>query len=187
MGMPDLARTWTLEEVLALPEDGCRHELVDGELLVTPAPRGRHQRAVWTLFPLLRDYVRAHRLGCAGLAPADLDLGQRQRVQPDLFVGRLVDGRDPVEWHEWGVPLLVAEILSPSTASTDRNTKRRLYLRAGVPICWLVDLDARRVEVWTPDAAQPDVVAGSLRWQPNAAMPPLSIDLPDLFREILIG
>jgi len=50
MGMPDLARRWTREEVLALPDDGHRYELIDGELLVTPSPTGRHQRAVWLLF-----------------------------------------------------------------------------------------------------------------------------------------
>ncbi len=184
MGMPDLAKIWTLEEVLALPDDGNRYELVDGELLVSPSPRGRHQRAVWTLFRLVDPYVRINRLGYTGLAPADIDLKIRQRVQPDLFVGALVNGKEPVDWEEWGVPILIAEVLSPSTARYDRITKRRRYQRSGVDPYWIVDLDARLVEVWRPDDESPRIVDDALLWQPNPANAPLTIDLPNYFRDV---
>lgn len=180
MVMP-ATRTWTREEVLALPDDGKRHELVDGELLVSPAPRGRHQRGVFELAVLLLPYVRAHRLGALMALPGDLDLRSPNLVQPDLFVGAMVDGREPVEWEEFGIPILVVEVLSPSTAQYDRIKKRRLYQRVGVPVYWIVDLDARLVEVWTPDADRPVIVDGQLEWRPDPALPPLELDLPAYF------
>src|SRR6185295_6312427 len=150
MGMPATANQWTREQVLALPDDGNRYELVDGELLVSPSPRGRHQRGVMELLDLVRPYVKSHRLGYTIASPADLDLRSGQLVQPDLFVGAMVGNREPVEWEDYGIPILVAEILSPSTARYDRLTKRRRFQRSGVPVYWIVDLDARLVEVWHP-------------------------------------
>ncbi|MBX3146467.1 MAG: Uma2 family endonuclease [Gemmatimonadales bacterium] len=184
MGMPDLVSLWTRDNVLGLPDDGNRYELVDGELVVTPSPSGRHQLAVWTLYDLIKAYVREHGIGRAGTAPADLDLRAGQLLQPDLFVGAAIEGRAPVEWNEWGVPLLVAEVLSPSTARHDRVTKRRLYQRSGVPAYWIVDFDARLVEVWTPADRKPAIVDDMLTWHADPSIPPLLIDLPAYFREV---
>jgi Uma2 family endonuclease len=183
MGM-SATRTWTREEVLALPDDGDRYELVDGELLVSPAPRGRHQRAVFELALIVLPYVRAHRLGALMALPGDLDLQSAQLVQPDLFVGAMVDGREPVEWEEFGIPILIAEVLSPSTTRYDREVKRSRYQRSGVPVYWIMDLEARRVEVWTPEAAEAKIVSGRLTWQPSATVPALEIDLPDYFGRV---
>ncbi|MFN2317262.1 MAG: Uma2 family endonuclease [Gemmatimonadales bacterium] len=174
-------RIWTREEVLALPDDGNRHELIDGELLVTPAPRGRHQQGIGELYLRLAPYVRAHGIGAAVFAPADLDLRSGQLVQPDLFVGAMVDGRAPVEWDEFGIPLLVVEVLSPSTAKDDRVRKRHLYQRVGVPVYWIVDLDARVVEEWTPDASRPRIIEDRLIWQPDTGAPTLEIELKAYF------
>ena len=184
MGMPDLARTWTREEVLDLPEDGHRYELVDGELLVTPAPRLIHQVAVDELRDLVKSYVQRHRLGAVFAAPADLDLGSGQLVQPDLFVSRLVDGRRPDEWSDIGIPLLIAEVLSPSTARADRFTKRIRYQRSGVPTYWIVHPEARMVEVWTAEAETGSVADDRLEWRPDPAAEPLMIDLAGYFRSI---
>lgn len=183
MGMV-ATRIWTREEVLALPEDGNRYELIDGELLVSPTPRGRHQLAVMELSELVRPYVRGHRLGAAMALPGDLDLRSGQVVQPDLFVGALIEGREPVEWEEFGVPILVVEVLSPSTAKDDRVRKRHLYQRVGVPVYWIVDLDARVVEEWTPDAARPHVIDDKLVWQPDPAVPALEIGLAEYFARV---
>jgi Uma2 family endonuclease len=177
-------RIWTREEVLALPDDGNRYELIDGELLVSPAPRGRHQRAVMELSELVRPYVRGHRLGAAMALPGDLDLRSGQVVQPDLFVGALIEGREPVEWEEFGVPILAVEVLSPSTAEDDRVKKRKLYQRVGVPVYWIVDLDARVVEEWTPDSARPRVIDDRLVWQPDPRLPELEIDLAAYFARV---
>ena len=184
MGMPALSHQWTRDEVLALPDDGQRYELVDGELLVTPSPRGRHQRGVLGLYLLVHPYVRANCLGFTMLSPADLDLHAGQLVQPDLFVGAMIDGHEPVEWEEFGVPTLVVEVLSPATARHDRLTKRRRYQRSGVPTYWIADLDARLVEVWTPSAESPAIAAETLTWQPDVAIAPLVIDLAGYFGEV---
>ncbi len=184
MGMPDMAKHWTRAQVLALPDDGNRYELVDGELLVSPSPRGLHQRGVRELFGLVDQYVRAHRLGSTIFSPADLDLHSGQLVQPDLFVGAMVGGREPVEWEDYGIPILVVEILSPSTARYDRVTKRRRYQRSDVPVYWIVDLDARLVEVWGPADTNPAIVDSELQWQPAQTIRPLVIDLPTYFRAV---
>lgn len=184
MGMPDFARTWTRDEVLALPDDVNRYELVDGELLVSPSPCGLHQRAVVSLFRRVDPYVLANRLGAVCLAPADLDLRSGQLVQPDLFVGGLIDGRQPIEWTEFRIPIVIAEVLSPSTARYDRITKRRRYQRSGIPTYWILDLDARVAEVWSPGGHQPAIVQAFLRWAPPGTDTALTIDLPGYFREV---
>ena len=185
MGMPNFAKTWTRDEVLALPDDGRRYELIDGELLMTPAPRGLHQRAVMSLVRRVDPYVLAHRLGATGFAPSDLDLKSGQSLQPDLYVVPLrEDGREPIEWRDYGIPLLVAEVLSPSTARFDRITKRRRYQRSGVPLYWVVDLDARLVEAWTPGDDKPAIIDGALSWHQAGAVDELTVDLPAYFKEV---
>jgi len=184
MAMPDLAKRWTRDEVLALPDDGNRYELIDGELLVTPSPTGRHQRAVLKLYDQVAPYVLRHRIGQTSLAPADLDLRSGQVSQPDLFVGALIAGREPIEWPEFGVPILIAEILSPSTARSDRLTKRRRYQASGALTYWIVDVDARLVETWHPDSAYPTITDQTLEWQPDPGIPALVIELPASFRAV---
>lgn len=184
MHMPELAKRWTREEVLALPDDGNRYELLDGELLVSPSPKGIHQRAVWALYDRIKPYGREHRIGLTGLAPSDLDLRSGQLLQPDLFVVPLQEGREPLEWPEFGVPLLVVEVLSPSTALSDRNRKRHRYQRSGVAEYWIVDTDARLVERWKPEDERPEILAERIEWQPGPGTAPLVIDLTEYFREV---
>ncbi len=183
MGMPT-AGFWTRDSLLARPADGNRYELGDGELLVSPSPRGAHQAGVAELFRLVDPYVRAHRMGRVCFSPADLDFRSGQLLQPDLFVGARVAARDPVEWAEYGIPLLVAEVLSPSTAHHDRVTKRQYYERAGVPVYWIVDLDLRSVDIWCPGYPTPVTTEHVLPWQPMVAVPPLLIDLPRYFSAV---
>lgn len=183
MVMPD-TKVWTRQDVHALPDDDNRYELVDGVLLVTPSPRAIHQVAVSELNDRLRAYVRANRLGIVLFSPSDLDLRSGQLVQPDLFVLPPTPGRPLHNWADAGVPTLIVEILSPSTARHDRVTKRRLYQRSGVPTYWIVDLDARLVEVWTEGVTTPTVADQTLTWQPSWGVPALQIELAGLFRDI---
>jgi Uma2 family endonuclease len=177
-------RVWTREDLHALPDDGNRYELVDGMLLVTPSPRYIHQFAVGELNDRLRTYAHTNRLGQVLASPADLDLQSGQLVQPDIFVLPIEPDRRLREWEEAGIPSLIVEVLSPSTARYDRVIKRQLYQRTGVPTYWIVDLDARLVEVWTTDHPAPAVTDDILTWQPRDDVPPLRIDLPGLFAEI---
>ena len=182
--MPDLARIWTREEVLALPDDGNRYEIIEGELLVTPSPRALHQAAVWALYRRLDPCVRSHRIGYAGMSPSDLYFETDEYVQPDVYVVPLKEGRQPRTWPDFGIPMLVAEVLSPSTRTYDRVTKRRFFQRRGVATYWIVDIDARRIERWTPSRRHPVTADHTLEWQPVPSLPALDIDLPAYFREI---
>ena len=184
MGMPQQATRWTAAMVRALPDDGNRYEVVDGELLVTPAPTRPHQRAVGLLYSALDQYVRTLGIGEALTSPADIELDPHGMVQPDVFVEGLVEGRPPRDWNV-GAPLLLAvEVLSPSTARADRTVKRRRFQRAGTPEYWIVDLDARVVERWRPDDRRPEVLGETIEWRPTPEAEPLTIELPPLFARI---
>jgi Uma2 family endonuclease len=171
--------------VRALPDDGKRYEVVDGELLVTPSPAWRHQRAIGGLYRILDRYVREHLLGDAIFAPAEIVFDERNLVEPDLFVVPLVEGAKPRDWAGVGRLLLAVEVLSPGTARRDRFTKRRLYQTRGVPEYWIVDLDARLIERWKPDHERPEILAETLGWQPDPGHPALELDLPAYFADVL--
>lgn len=136
MVMPDTARRYTVEEVLAFPDDGNRYEVVQGELLVSPSPRFAHQRGVARLLDLLRAYLKPMGLDCALPAPADITWGKRPRdaedlVQPDVFV--VTAEQAAGEWLGVSHLLLAAEVVSPSTTRADRVVKRKTYQRHGSP------------------------------------------------------
>jgi Uma2 family endonuclease len=176
---------WTAEAVRALPEEpGKRFECVDGELLVSPSPRLPHQSALGAFLIALSTHTRAHACGAVFMAPTDLELDPYTLVQPDLLVLPLVNGRRPVEWHELGRPLLLVEVLSPSTARFDRVVKRARYQREGVEY-WIVDLEARLVERWTPNADRPEILTDEARWHPADVSEPCVIPLAPLFAEAL--
>ena len=114
-------------------------------------------------------------------------LGPRTLVQPDLFVIRRRPGQRIKEWSDIGAPVVAIEFLSPGTAARDRGAKRRIYQRSGVAEYWIVDLDARLVERWRPLDERPEVITDTFRWQPDAALPPLTLELPSLFERALGG
>jgi Uma2 family endonuclease len=184
MGMPEQATRWTAAMVRALPDDGNRYEVVDGELLVTPAPTWTHQRVVRELVMLLGPYMAAQGTGEILPSPADIELDPHGLVQPDLFVQGLVGGHLPQAWNV-GAPLLLAiEVLSPSTARADRTVKRRRFQRARIPEYWIVDPDARVIERWRPDDERPEILSDRITWQPEGATGPLTIELPPLFARV---
>jgi len=186
MAMPDLVeRYWTAEDVRALPEDGNRYECIDGVLLVTPSPAVPHQRAFRYLFAPLVDYVEAQRVGELLSAPADVEIEAGTMVQPDIFVARTKDGTPLRRWRDIEELSLAIEILSPSTARRDRGIKREFYQRSGVQEYWIVDLDARLIERWTPSSERPEILRETLRWAPAGATERLEIDLLAFFSKIL--
>ena len=184
MGMPATAHYWTAAEARELPEDGKRYEVIDGELLVTPAPRLVHQRAVLRLSLAIDEYVRAHRIGETLCSPADIELSPDTLVQPDIFVAPPVNGRRPRGWTEIRGLLLAVEVLSPSTARYDRVTKRRFFGRMGVAEYWIVDADARVVERWRAGESRPELVDERLEWRPEGARESLVLDLAEFFSEL---
>lgn len=139
--------TWTYDDLLALPDDGTRYEIIDGELYPMPAPNAVHATIIINLivrvFGPLIDTLGLRLL----TAPLDVFLGDARPVQPDLLVllpdqlGLL--GDRGVE----GPPALVVEVLSPSNPEHDRITKRAAYARGGVREYWLVSPEAAIVEI----------------------------------------
>lgn len=185
MGMPDLLERWTAAQVRELPDDGKRYEVVDGELLVTPAPRYDHQDAVAQLWRRLDEYLQVVRVGHATISPADVELDKHTLVQPDVFVVKLVEGRRPKNWTDLQGLLLAVEILSPSSARADRTVKRRRYQREGIPEYWVVDVDARLVERWRPGDERPEILTDDVTWQPDVTREPLTVDLRAYFARVL--
>ncbi len=184
MGMPALPTEWTVEMVHELPDDGNRYEVIDGLLLVSPAPSYLHQRAILRLYDILLPYVEV--IGQEVLvAPAAVTFSIRREVQPDLLVLPLKDGRPVERFEDVGVLTLAVEALSPHSIRADRFLKRDLYQDEGVPEYWIVDVASRIVERWRPDSDEAELLATTLSWQPLASRDPLTIDLTSYFRALL--
>jgi len=187
MGMPARAtgRPWTEEEFYAARDAapfGERWELVDGEVLVTPAPHWMHQRIIGRLFELIAPYVRHHSLGEALLSPLDVKLQPGLVLQPDVLVvpaGELRRHSDVVRRL-----LLAAEIVSPSSARYDRVKKRPHYQRNRVSEYWIVDDMSQLIERWTPDDERPELLAERLVWHPTGAGEPFVLDLVEFFKVV---
>lgn len=187
MRMPTLRsypKRWTAYEVRALmeasPAHWPRYETIDGDLIVTPAPRLAHQLALEILRDVLKPYIKSHGLGLLLGSPADLELERDTIVQPDLFVVPAALGQ-PESWEEISTLLLAIEVLSPSSRRHDLITKRRFFQRVAVPEYWTVDLERRVVERWRPSSERPELAKSTLLWHPSGADEPLVIDLATLF------
>ncbi len=137
---------FTYEDYRNTPEDK-RYELLDGDLIVVPAPRPYHQDISRNLEWLLWQFVKSHDLGKIYDSPIDVVLSDTDIVQPDLLFISKERIHIVTEMEILGAPDLVIEILSPGTAERDRTYKRSLYARHGVREYWLIDANSRTVEV----------------------------------------
>jgi len=136
----------TYEDYAALPDDGRRYELHEGELSVTPAPGTSHQAILRNLLVILHDHVTTHRIGDVLPASVDCILENITIVQPDIV---FVETARRSVIHERGIegaPTLVVEVVSPSTGAIDRRRKLQLYARYAVPYYWIVDPPAKTIE-----------------------------------------
>jgi Uma2 family endonuclease len=175
---------WNRAMLEALPDDGRRHEIIDGVHYVTPSPAAVHQYIVSELLTALLPWCRAERVGWVFTAPSDIDLTTDTIVQPDITVLPRTGERPPRSWSDGGRPILAIEVISPSSASRDRILKRRRYQRAGIAEYWIVDPEAQLVERWTPTDERPQIVIGELRWHLAGAASELVIDLAPIFAAI---
>ena len=177
-------RRWTEEDFYAARDaapPGERWELVDGQVLVTPAPHWVHQRLIGRLFESLAPYVRAHGLGEAFVSPLDVELEPGLVLQPDLLVvpvGALTRRSDVVDRL-----LLAVEVVSPSSARHDRVRKRPHYQRHRVSEYWIIDDASQTVERWTPRDERPELIAERLQWDSGGAAEPFVLDLVQFFRD----
>jgi Uma2 family endonuclease len=165
----------TYEDYLAMPDDGRRYEILDGEVAVTATPVTLHQRIVGNLYWVLRGHVHSRRLGQVYLAPITVILANTTVVEPDLVY---VDNARASLVGERGIngaPSLLIEVLSPSIAANDRGPKFQLYARYGVPWYWIADTDARALEGFELADGAYHLVA-RLQGEGSVALPPF----PDL-------
>ena len=172
-------------DYLLTPDDGNRYEILVGELLVSPPPTPMHQRVSKRLQRQLEAYFEVRSLGEVFDAPVGLILTTHDIVEPDL----LVVG-DPAQVSDRGIegpPLLVVEILSPSTRGRDTGVKARRYAEIGVPHYWLVDPEARRIEcqVLEGSAYRLLVSAEGDALIEHPAWPGLAVELRRLWRQSL--
>lgn len=135
---------FTYDDFVNFPDDGKRHEIIDGEHYVTPSPNTKHQTVSFNLSGMLWTYLKQHPIGQVFAAPFDVVFSHLDVVEPDLlYISR--DRRQALtDKHLRGTPDFVVEILSPGTRRTDEITKRKLYERFGVQEYLVVDpkLDA---------------------------------------------
>ena len=133
-------------EYVCFPEDGRRHEIIDGEHVVHPAPDIYHQTLSRRIQFQLYTQIELHGLGQVFNAPTDLQLSDSDIVQPDLIIvlSRVRNIITPKKIK--GTPDLVVEILSKSSVGNDRVLKKELYRRSAVPEYWIVDPDDHAVE-----------------------------------------
>jgi Uma2 family endonuclease len=145
--MVTLGRRFTYDDLESIPQEraGDRHEIIAGELVVTPSPVPRHQIVSINLTRILDQFVFARELGTLLYAPIDIRFSADNVLIPDIvFIAQARDdiiGEKVIE----GPPDLVVEILSPGTRQRDLKTKRALYARFGVAEYWLVDPEVRTV------------------------------------------
>ena len=143
-GIP--AVRFTYEDYVLLPEEK-RYEIIDGDLLMSPAPTIYHQDVIFRLARLLDDWVRARDLGKVQISPCDVYLSETDIVQPDiLYVSKARLGIIE-ERYVRGAPDLAVEAFLEATASRDRVLKGKLYAKFGVKEYWLVDLASKSAEV----------------------------------------
>jgi Uma2 family endonuclease len=146
-------RPCTYEDYAALPDDG-RHELIWGELMMSPSPNTWHQALSRALGEELLKWIRKTRGGYMYNAPYDVVLDPHTTVQPDLVFVSMNRSGIITDKNIQGAPDLVVEIISPGSEDRDRLVKTRLYREHGVREFWLVDPDARQVTVYTPSSAR---------------------------------
>ena len=176
---------WTYRDYAAL-DDEQHYEIVNGVLLMTPAPSWSHQEVVLETASYLRTYLRTFGLGGVFTAPLDVELSPEYVFQPDVVV-LLKENREKLrERHIVGAPDLVVEVASPGTAPYDRLTKYDAYARAGVPEYWIVRLDAQTVEVLVLDRVtyRSLGIFGGQVTLPSRVVPELSVHVEQFFASV---
>jgi Uma2 family endonuclease len=135
-------------DLVALPDDGKRHELIDGEHFVTASPYSRHQRVAGNAFHLIDGFVRPRRLGELYFAPLDIFLSEHDVVVPDLLYVRRERLAIIEERFVRGAPDLAVEVLSPSTRQRDLRIKRLAYRKFAFGEYWIIDPLAQTLAVF---------------------------------------
>ncbi|HVZ19584.1 MAG TPA: Uma2 family endonuclease [Vicinamibacterales bacterium] len=178
----------TYDDFLLFPDDGKRHELIDGEHYVTPSPNTKHQQVSGNIHFLVRAWLQEHPVGRVFYAPFDVVFSNFDVVEPDLLYlsnERMAEVVTPQ--HVRGAPNLVIEIGSPGTRRRDETVKKRLYERSGVDEYWVVDPETDVVRVYRRErdgfgrVSELSLEAGDVLT--TSLLPGLELPLSRIFRE----
>jgi Uma2 family endonuclease len=163
---------FTAQDYKNLPETGPRYQLVDGNLIVAPAPNRYHQDISRNLEFILCAYLKKHPIGKMYHAPFDVYLDEHNVFQPDiLFVSKERAGILTDQGAE-GAPELIVEILSPSTAQLDLDRKKKVYAQHRVIELWIIVPETRQVQIY--------------RLQEHPGRPSAIYERADVFESILL-
>ena len=139
---------FTYEDFLLFPDDGKRHELLDGDHVMSPSPRTNHQVIVLNLSCAIGPLVRKKSMGWLFVSPLDVVLSDLDVIEPDLVYVSAARASIITDDNIQGAPDLVVEILSASSRKTDEIIKRKLYERHGISEYWIVDPERSTVKVY---------------------------------------
>ena len=177
----------TYDDFVLFPDDGLRHELIDGEHYVTTAPILKHQKVLSNLHALIAPWLRNQPIGEVYFAPVDVVFSEFDVVEPDLlYVSNERAAEVLKKANVQGAPELVVEVGSPTTRRRDETVKRALYERAGVSEYWVVDPELDVVRVYRRDGerfsrpVELSAEAGDVLTTP--LLPGLDLELTDIFR-----
>jgi len=147
--MPSPGVKLTYDDFLLFPDDGLRHELIDGEHYVTASPNTKHQRISINLAVPIGGWLELHPISQLFHAPFDVVFSQFDVVEPDLlYLSNERAATALTSQHVRGTPELVIEISSPATRRRDETTKRHLYERSGVSEYCVIDPDIDRIRAY---------------------------------------
>jgi len=177
----------TYDDFVLFPDDGLRHELIDGEHYVTPSPNTKHQQIVVKLVIRIFNWLEKHPVGRVFVAPFDVVFTKFDVVEPDvLYMSNERAAEILTDANVQGVPELVIEIGSPGTRRRDETVKRLLYERAGVSEYWVVDPELDVIRLYRRDGerfarpAELSAEAGDVLT--TTLLPGLALELVDVFR-----
>ena len=176
MGMAVTVPRYTVDDLERFPEDGNRYELLDGMLIVTPAPRQAHQ---WVAFELALRLAAQTREIARVVSPGVVSRPPWSQLEPDVLVypARF---NPSSRWIEVTEHWLAVEVLSRSSRIYDSDFKRDAYFALGVQQVWLVDIEDRSVNIWR-SRGEHDVVRDTVRWAVPTTDVLVTVDLVELF------
>jgi Uma2 family endonuclease len=179
---PAISTRLTYEDYLLLPDDGKRHEIIDGEHYVTPSPAKKHQVIAGNLHALIWSYTRRVRTGTVLVAPFDVILSDEDILQPDVLFIAAERSAIATERGVRGAPDLVIEVLSDGTRKIDQTLKLKRYDHFGVQEYWMVDPRTETVAIYRRTAAGLELAATD---DPitSPLLPGFTLPLHDIFAE----
>jgi len=176
---------FSVADYRSMPEGPPYYQLVEGELIMSPAPNFRHQVIAKNLFRLIDNYLQREPVGETYFAPVDVFLSDDDVFQPDVFFLAVANRRLAQADGVHGAPDLVVEIVSPGSAQLDKKRKRAIYARHGVKELWLVDPVLEQIHRYdfSTDAAKPVRIVDSDETFATPLFPGLVVSAATVFQQ----